>query len=33
MRDVVHGHDVKNSSALANSEALEHFRDLPELRR
>ena len=27
VRDVVHGHDVKNTSALANPEALRHFRN------
>lgn len=32
VRDVVHGRDVKNKEALANPEALEHFRDIPELR-
>ena len=32
VRDVVHGRDVKNREALANPEALEHFRDRPELR-
>ena len=32
VRDVVHGRAVKNVDALANPEALEHFRDLPELR-
>jgi acetoacetyl-CoA synthetase len=31
VRDVVHGRVVKNISALANPEALEHYRDLPEL--
>ena len=31
VRDVVHGRPVKNSEALANPEALELFRDLPEL--
>ena len=31
VRDVVHGCEVKNSGALANPEALELFRDLPEL--
>ena len=33
VREVVHGHTVKNLEALANPEALEHFRDLPELAR
>jgi acetoacetyl-CoA synthetase len=32
VREVVHGRDVKNREALANPEALEHFRDRPELR-
>ncbi|MDT8409972.1 MAG: acetoacetate--CoA ligase [Wenzhouxiangellaceae bacterium] len=32
VRDVIHGREVKNTSALANPEALEYFRDLPELR-
>ncbi len=32
VRDVVHGREVKNREALANPEALELFRDLPELR-
>jgi len=32
VRDVVHGRPVKNREALANPEALEQFRDLPELR-
>jgi acetoacetyl-CoA synthetase len=31
VRDVIHGRAVKNTSALANPEALEHFRDRPEL--
>ncbi len=30
--DVVHGREIKNQDALANPEALEYFRDLPELR-
>jgi acetoacetyl-CoA synthetase len=33
VRDVVHGRPVKNTSALANPDALEHFRGLPELAR
>jgi acetoacetyl-CoA synthetase len=33
VRDVVHGRPVKNVDALANPQALELFRDLPELRR
>jgi acetoacetyl-CoA synthetase len=32
VRDVVHGRVIKNQDALANPEALEYFRDLPELR-
>ena len=32
VRDVVHGREVKNREALANPEALEHFRNRPELR-
>jgi acetoacetyl-CoA synthetase len=31
VRDVVHGHPVRNTAALANPEALDHFRDRPEL--
>ena len=31
VRDIIHGREVKNTSALANPEALEHFRDLPAL--
>jgi acetoacetyl-CoA synthetase len=31
VRDVVHGRTVKNTDALANPAALEHFRDRPEL--
>jgi hypothetical protein len=31
VRDVVHGRPVKNKEALANPEALEHFRNRPEL--
>ena len=31
VRDVVHGRAVKNTEALANPEALAHFKDLPEL--
>ena len=31
VRDVVEGRPVKNTEALANPEALEHFRDRPEL--
>jgi acetoacetyl-CoA synthetase len=32
VRDVVHGRPVKNREALANPQALDLFRDLPELR-
>ena len=32
VREVVHGRQVKNQDALATPEALEHFRDLAELR-
>ncbi len=32
VRDVVHGRDVKNREALANPEALDLYRDLPELK-
>jgi acetoacetyl-CoA synthetase len=31
VRDVIHGREVKNTSALANPEALEHYRNLDEL--
>ena len=31
VREMIHGRTVKNTEALANAEALEHFRDLPEL--
>ena len=31
VRDVVHGREVKNREALANPEALEHFRNRAEL--
>ena len=31
VRDVVHGREVRNREALANPEALEQFRDRPEL--
>jgi len=31
VRDIVHGRAVKNKEALANPDALENFRDLPEL--
>jgi acetoacetyl-CoA synthetase len=33
VREVIHGRPVNNADALANPEALELFRDLPELRR
>jgi acetoacetyl-CoA synthetase len=32
VRDVVHGREVKNKEALANPEALDLFKDLPELK-
>jgi acetoacetyl-CoA synthetase len=32
VRDVVHGRPIKNIEALANPEALEHFRNRPELK-
>jgi acetoacetyl-CoA synthetase len=32
VRDVIHGRPVKNVDALANPQALELFRDLPDLR-
>jgi acetoacetyl-CoA synthetase len=32
VREVVHGRPIKNREALANPEALEFFRDRPELR-
>ncbi len=32
VRDTVHGREVKNKEALANPEALDLYRDLPELR-
>ena len=32
VRDIVHGRPVKNVDALANPQALELFRDVPELR-
>ena len=32
VRSVVHGEPVRNTDALANPEALEYFRDRPELR-
>src|SRR5690606_19376500 len=31
VRDVIHNRPIANRDALANPEALEHFRDLPEL--
>ncbi len=31
VRDVIHGRPVKNVDSLANPQALDHFRDLPEL--
>ena len=32
MRDIVHGRPVKNKDALANPQALDLYKDLPELR-
>jgi acetoacetyl-CoA synthetase len=32
VRDIIHGREVKNMEALANPEALELYRDLPELK-
>ena len=32
VRSVVHGEDVRNTEALANPDAVQHFRDIPELR-
>jgi acetoacetyl-CoA synthetase len=32
VRDTVHGRPVKNLDALANPQALDFFKDLPELR-
>jgi acetoacetyl-CoA synthetase len=31
VRDVVHGRSVKNKEALANPEALDLYKDIPEL--
>ena len=31
VRSAVHGEAVKNTASLANPEALEYFRDVPEL--
>ena len=31
VRDIIHGRPVKNTEALANAEALEHFKNLPAL--
>jgi acetoacetyl-CoA synthetase len=33
VRDVAHGRPIKSVEALANPEALEHDKDLPELRK
>jgi acetoacetyl-CoA synthetase len=33
VRDLVHGRPVKNTDALANPQALEHYRDIPDLAR
>lgn len=32
VRDIISGREVKNKEALANPEALDHFRNLGELR-
>ena len=32
VRDVVHGREVKNKEALANPDALDLYRDIPELK-
>ncbi len=32
VRSVVHGESIKNTEALANPEALDHFRDVATLR-
>jgi len=32
VRDLIHGRPVRNADALANPRALDHFRDLPELK-
>jgi acetoacetyl-CoA synthetase len=32
VRNVIHGRPVRNTDALANPEALEHFRDLEALK-
>jgi len=31
VRNVIHGWPVKNTDALANPQALEHYKNLPEL--
>ena len=31
VRDIIHGRQVKNTEALANAEALDFYRDLPQL--
>jgi acetoacetyl-CoA synthetase len=31
VRDAIHGRAIGNTEALANPQALEHFRDRPEL--
>jgi acetoacetyl-CoA synthetase len=33
IRDIVHGREVKNKEALANPDALDHYRDIGELRK
>ena len=32
VRNVIHGRPVRNVDALANPRALDHFRDLPDLK-
>ena len=32
VRNVIHNQEVKNKDALANPEALDYFKDLPELK-
>jgi acetoacetyl-CoA synthetase len=31
VRDVIHGREIKNTEALANPEALDQYRDRPEI--
>ena len=32
VRDIIHGRPVKNTEALSNAEALDYFKNLPELK-